>query len=151
VGAGAPRGPRKATIAKIEAANIREQIKAAELAADKMGAARKRLAKDELEELLPIIKETARRFQRAAIREDATGLPGGANFDVAPWTRFKEWIEFYASVCYRLADFQSPRFKAIAVMAPQPEPQGRKPDVIPRNDPVAGARVYQRLITAVRG
>src|SRR6266566_3568735 len=62
-GAGAPRGPRKATIARIEAANISEQVVAAKLADEKLRNADKKLAKDVLEDFMLVFAGMAATYQ----------------------------------------------------------------------------------------
>jgi hypothetical protein len=60
--------------------------------------------------------------------------------------------QFAVECAKALAPYQSPTFKAIAVMAPPPPtPVAPEREDIDLNDPVAIARVYQRRIQAVRG
>jgi len=127
---GRQRGARnKATIE-------REQKALAELAnrAKAMVAAGKplTLAKDELAGIIPMVKDTVGLFQKAAMVDEAgTGAPGQKGFDAAKWRDFKDWLEFFATVCHRAADFQSPKYRAIAVAVnPDPAPAEKDPRVI---------------------
>lgn len=121
------------------------------------------LAKDELDDLVPEVKElmqvvkgSVAHFQRAAFL-GGTGLPGQSGYVAAAWDKLREWIILLkdvqvaaAVIMAKSADFQSPKYKAIAVMTPPPEmpreDHGGK--VIEINDPQALARVYQRMLLA---
>jgi hypothetical protein len=83
------------------------------------------IAKDELLDLIPVVKGTVAEFQRAAIA-DGQGLPGKALYDRQAWLDFREWVGIYESICRHAAEFQSPRFKAIAV-AVTPDPGAQQP------------------------
>jgi len=80
------------------------------------------IAKDELLELIPVLKGTVAQFQQAAIA-DGKGLPGGDKFDRNLWKDLKEWVEVYANVCRYTAEFQSPKYRAIAVAMQDPGAQ----------------------------
>lgn len=161
-GAGGPKGKRghkKITRRKIDEANVQEQIEAALSTAEKLRNSRKKLAREELEEFVPILTSIVTQFQRRAMRpvpgpdgkEIPTAGPMQPAFNPQDWAMLKNWMEFYVYTLNALADFQSPKFKAIAVMAPAPAPPPEKRDnVVQIDDPVALARVYQRRITAVR-
>ena len=150
-GAGGKRGQKNATVRKIEEANVKEQIEAALLTAEKLRNSRKKLAREELEEFVPILKGTVARFQQRALGPDGSGAPDQPGFRPEAWATLKGWMEFYVYALNTLADFQSPKFKAIAVMAPPPAPPvERRDNVVQLDDPVALARVYQRRITAAR-
>jgi hypothetical protein len=80
-----------------------------------------RLAKEELFDLVPIVRGIVARFQTAAYATP----PDMPNADLAAWQRLKEWLEFFSHLCYRAADFQSPKFRAISVSMPgtaEPKP-----------------------------
>jgi hypothetical protein len=124
------------------------------------------LPKDRVDDLLPLIHDTMVACQHAAMKPDAKataesqdgkpvfrGLPGMPGFDREQWALFKSWAEFYVEACARVADFYSPRFRAIAVAMPaaQIEQPTRPDNVVEINDPIARARVYQRLIISTRG
>jgi hypothetical protein len=84
------------------------------------------IAKDELLAFIPVVKGTVGLFQKAAI-DGGQGLPGLPGFNPGKWERFREWAEFFGQLCHKAADFQSPRYRAIAVVVPpgdiaQPNP-----------------------------
>jgi len=102
------------------------------------------LGKDELEDLIPIVKGTVARFQAAAL-DGGNGAPGMPGFDPEKWKEFKEWVEFYAKLCHQTADFQSPKFKAIMVSLPPGEESARgMKDVTPA--PADARAAYLTLI-----
>jgi len=115
-------GGRVKGVSKNKATIEREQKALAELAnrAKAMQAAGKplKLAKDELAELIPVVKGSVAAFQKAAMGEDGSGAPGKPGFDAGKWKDFREWLEFFSTLCYRTADFQSPKYRAIAVAVP---------------------------------
>ena len=109
-GAGRPKGARnKSTLAAERAAIEALQAKAAQVKL-------KKLAKDELAELVPVVKGIVARFQRAAmVDEGGSGAPGGENFKREAWQDLREWIKIYGWVADLAADFESPRYRAVAV------------------------------------
>jgi hypothetical protein len=139
----------RATIERLEQAKIIQQIEdqACQLGASdtQVGAlttSKRKLAREELEDLLPIIKGGVAHFQPTVAPENKA----------ADWPTFKGWLQFYADTLLRLAEFQSPRFKAIAVaMGTTPTAPPQPGDgVISLDDPVALQRIYERRIRAVR-
>lgn len=101
------------------AAEIHATPAVAEELRQKMEAARPTpRGKDELAGLMPIIRGHVAQFQRAAIAND--GLPGGEGHNPALWKTLKEWITLLADVCNKAADFQDPRYRAIAVAVQSP-------------------------------
>lgn len=107
----------------------REERALKELAEQRFAAGRKLvLAKDELLEMIPVVKDMVAAFQSAAIA-NGKGMPDQKGFNPEKWSRYKEWAEFLAHICYRAADFQSPKYRAIAVAAapgdlnPGPQPK----------------------------
>lgn len=78
--------------------------------------------------------------------------PGPAPADVAA---FKEWGELVVGTAKELAKYQSPTFRAIAVMAPPPgsekQPQIAGDNVITLKDAQALSRVYQNMVRQVKG
>lgn len=144
--------PNKLTVERQRQAleELKERARRAELSP---------LAKDEVaalipeaKELLGVVKGIVGRFQRMAMAQDAPD---------AAWEKLKEWMGLYAEVmlkasqiAYRAADFQSPKFRAIAVVAPQQQqvlpPPIEGDNVVRLDDPQALARVYQRRVTAAR-
>lgn len=163
VGSGRKPGtPNKSTTKKIADAKIAEQIAAeigqpagaVALALQKLEEGRK-LAKTELEEFLPIIKGTVGIFQRAAMKPDGTGVPGGAGYSREAWADFKAWAEFFVTLMDKLADFQSPKYKAIMVATPGAGDGAGAPaegmrDITPAgdldDDTTIAAQTYLRLV-----
>lgn len=68
------------------------------------------------------------------------------------WATFKAWLEFYVDAPGKLAEFQSPKFKAIAVAPPNSvlpaAPHEQR--VISMDDPIALQQVYERRLKAIR-
>ena len=150
-GSGRPKGvPNKATIERIARAKITEQI-AAEIGAPGSATAvamhkameGRRLAKDELEEVVPIIKGVVAHYQRQSmVLDPKTGKPA-IRGDLSD---FKEWLRLFVDTCFKLADFQSSKFRAVIVSAPsQQQTDPRQIDgnvVLLDRDPVGAGRVY---------
>jgi hypothetical protein len=106
-------------------------------------------AKDELAELVSVVKGHVGQFQLAAVGADGSGLPGQPGHDPVKWDTFLKWMAFYRSVCDSAADFQDPRFKAIAIMAPPPSPPqtgDQRDNVVQITDPVGASRVYLNIV-----
>ena len=149
----------KATIERLEQAKIIQQLEdqARQIGStDKQVAnlttSKRKLPKDELEELMPIIKSGVAHFQPTPRAALARGVPENKDGD---WVAFKGWLEFYAETLLKLAEFYHPRFKAIAVqmgpVAPaQPATPGDNATVISLDDPVALQRIYERRIRTAR-
>lgn len=83
------------------------------LAQQKSLAPIRALAKEQLAELVPVVKGIVARFQLAAIN---SGVPGDANYNAQFWRELRDWIKTYAAVADLAADFESPRYRAIAVI-----------------------------------
>jgi hypothetical protein len=70
-------------------------------------------------------------------------------------TKFFMWAEFAVNCASDLANYQSPKFKAIAVRAEDvpataPSPPSEDGNVLPfPRDPVEASRVYLRFMSAV--
>lgn len=130
---GARRGGRqkgaknKATIEREERARaeLAEQVKGAVVSGKKFV-----IAKDELLELIPVVKGTVAEFQKAAIGPDQSGLPGRPGFDRQKWGDLKDWMQVLESICRHAAEFQSPKFKAVAVAIQDPSMQRQEPKTI---------------------
>jgi len=148
--------PNKATVAKMRDAKIVEQ--AAEELAKETGMPggvaqrviakvieNKRLAKDELEDVVPILKSIVARHQQVAYRTE----PGTPGYQDVEWERLRTWLELFIDTCVRLADFQSPKFRAQFVIPPPavPLPFPTEDNVVHLDDPVRLANVYRRLVT----
>lgn len=153
--------PNKATVERLEREKITEQAAAA--VAESLGitdsvAARaiekatrgKSLAKEELEEILPIVKGFVAYFQRQTV--DLAPDGSMIMLENGQMKEFKEWLDRYIQTCFKLADFQSPRFRAIVVAAgPTPgDNTGGSPasNVISLDDQVGAARLYRRIVSA---
>jgi hypothetical protein len=148
--------PNKATIAALNKRKIIDQIakqtgtsSAVATAVLSKAAGYRKLAVEELEEVLPIIKSVVAYHQVKVMRAGPTGALEitGALDD------FKEWLRLFIETCAKLAPYQSPTFKAIAVMEPQSSGKPPIPDTygIERlDDPVAASRAYQQLMQAPR-
>lgn len=105
-GGGRPRGSKNR--ATIEREILAEQVKQ-----QKSLAPIRALAKDQLAELVPVVKGIVARFQLAAINGGAPGEPG---YKPEFWKELRDWIKTYAAVADLAADFESPRYRAIAVV-----------------------------------
>jgi len=67
--------------------------------------------------------------------------------------KFKEWGMLVVTTAKALAEFQSPKLRAVVLSAPAndlPPPREVGGNVVALNDPNAIARVYQRLVKSVR-
>ena len=115
---GKVKGSRnKATLERIERERIAEQIAAA-AGHPGTGAAvaqameqNRTLARSELEEVLPIIKGIVAHFQKAPFEATKTGQLGAK----ADWDTFRTWLELFINTCTKLAPYQSPTYRAIAM------------------------------------
>jgi hypothetical protein len=148
--------PNKATIATLNKREIIDQIAKQTGTSSSVAAAvlsnaagYRKLAVEELEDVLPIVKSVVAYHQVKVMRAG----PTGALEITGKLDDFKEWLRLFIETCAKLAPYQSPTFKAIAVMDP-PLPSGPSiPDVgdfVRSGDPVAAAKVYQLLMQAPR-
>lgn len=114
---GRQKGARnKATIEREHRAleALKETVKAAPL---------KKLSKDKLAELTDVSLEVVGIYQKAAMKDGAAGHPGGMKHKPAIWTGLMQAIELARRVCDAAADYESPKFRAMAVaMTPPPPP-----------------------------
>ena len=128
-----------------------ERIEEARIAVENAKGAGKKLAKDVLEEFMHLFAQMALAYQPATpgmVR--APGPKGRAKGDEA---KFQIYSKLTVDTAKALADFQSPKFRAIMVSAPaagagelgQPV-VGRQGNVVTIDDPVAAARVYARIM-----
>jgi hypothetical protein len=97
--------PNKATREK--------EQRALEALQQKAKAPLRKLAKDQLAELVPEIKEIVLRFKAAV--EKSGGVPGTKGYKAELWRELREWIRVYGWAADLAADFESPRYRAIAV------------------------------------
>ena len=153
---GRPKGGlNKATAAKLLDAQVAEKVAEIIGAPPQEGATLQRYtsrarAKDELAEMLPVLKGHVGHFQQAAI---ASGLPGTEKFNAAIWKMFREWFDLYLKACDTAADFQDPRLKAqLWVPPPQdmPAAPGAPAKVVRLGSPQAASRAYQQFMLAPR-
>jgi hypothetical protein len=94
-------------------ATLERERQALEILQGKALAPLRTLAKDQLAELVPVVKGIVARFQIAAMNG---GAPGEQGYKPEFWKELRDWIKTYAAVADLAADFESPRFRAIAVM-----------------------------------
>jgi hypothetical protein len=112
---GRPRGrPPKSK----NKATLEREHKAIEVLQAKSLVPLRALAKDQLAELVPVVKGMVAQFQRAAMD---SGLPGTDKWRPDLWKELRDWIKTYAAVADLAADFQSPRFRAIAMVDGRPD------------------------------
>lgn len=153
---GAPKGTRyggrekgavnKRTKERLEALRIAEQ---AQHEVNKAQVAKVKLAKDVLEDYVGAFHNIAAFYQNEIAKAYLAGLPPKST-DLAA---FKQWGGMVVDAADRLADYQSPKFKAIMIQAPppsQPAPPlaiGKDGNVIDLpKDPVTLSRLYQQMI-----
>jgi hypothetical protein len=94
-------------------ATLEREHRAIEALQKKSLAPIRMLAKDQLAELVPTVKGIVEGFQRAAMDAGGPGQPG---FKMDLWRELRDWIRMYATVADLAADFESPRYRAIAVL-----------------------------------
>ena len=126
-GAGRPKGKQnKATLERIERERMAEQIATAAghpgtgAAIAKAMDKNHPLARTELEEVLPILKGIVAHFQKIPFAASRAGQIGNKS----DWDTFRTWLVLFIDTCTKLAPYQSPTFRAIAVTGPDPERQG---------------------------
>ena len=147
----------KTTLERLERARVIEQVaaevgglgtvKATAVALHKAMEGH-RLAKDELVEVIPVIKDIVAHYQR---KSTAISKKTGLLVVKGDPSDFKEWLRLLVDTCFKLADFQSPKFRAIMVSAPGEQESMKTIDadnVIPLNDAVGASRVYRRIMSA---
>ena len=126
-----------------EAQGLREEL-AKKAEADLQKARGRKLGKEVLYEFMTVFAGMAASVQPAP--------PGQIN-QHADEAKFQTWATLAVDTAYKLAQFESPKYRAIAVFeqpAPPPPRPGDDAKVIDINDPVALARIYRRVITASR-
>lgn len=142
---GRQRGtPNKRTTERLEAERIAQQAQAE---VDKARQANTKLGKDVLEEFMKTFAGMAAHYQPLP---DGMAVPAGRKPDEA---KFLTYARLAAETAAKLAEFQSPKFKAIQVMTPPPTPvapTAKDGKVITIDDPVSLARVYSNMVKAVR-
>lgn len=153
---GAPKGtryggrnkgtPNKKTTEALERNRIARQ---AQEEVNKAAISKVKLAKDVLEDYVDAFHAMAARHQNKI----AQAVGAGREPDAKDIAAFKEWGGLVVSTAAKLADFQSPKFKAIAITAPPPGPVPVTPAkdsegkvIEMAKDPVALSRLYQQMI-----
>ena len=138
--------PNRKTVAALRAQRIAEQAQAE---VDKAKAAKVKLGKDVLEDYMGAFHNLSVFYQRRIAEQLAKNLEPDPK-DIAA---FEKWGGLTATTAKNLAEFQSPKFKAIAVLAPPPSPvppaNGAPGKVIDLTDAVALSRNYQNLMKRV--
>jgi len=139
--------PNRRTFEAVEKARIEaENAAAGHSGSGRAEAMKKKLGKDVLEEFMHLFAGMAAAHQPLP---DGMAVPPGRKPDEV---KFLVYAKLTVDTAKALADFQSPKFKAIMVSA-APDQQPNQPmrtvggdNVVPLNDPIAMARVYQRLV-----
>lgn len=138
----------KATVERLESERVARQ---AQQEVDKARRAATKLGKDVLEEFMKLFAGMAAQYQPLPV---GMAVPAGRAPDEA---KFLTYAKLTVETARDLAQFQSPKFKAIQIVAPPPSPAATAPtidqagNVVQLNDPVAAARVYQNMMKQVRG
>jgi hypothetical protein len=141
----------KRTLEAMEEAQIREQMRGDAILAKCDG--RKR-AKEVLEDWMLIFQNVAAPYKEEVYQAIKAGRP----IPAAALDELERWGTLTSDTARALADFQSPKFRAVQVSAPPTEAQQATPvqlnDDSNRkllNDPVALTRFYQQSMKRVRG
>ena len=104
--------------------------------------------KDELAELILVVKGHVAKFQQAVLR---MGEPDAKTYNWPLHDRYVRLLELYAKVSDSAADFQDPRLKAqLWVPPPQEMPKPVEGKVVRLGNAVAASRVYQQTMQAPR-
>ena len=133
---GKKTGGRKAGTPNKKTAAFREEQRKRELAAERIAAAAgqpgagtaiaKALdaqhvwAKDELAEVIPKIRSIVDHFGKVPM--DAVAGKGQATKE--DWDALRTWLQLFIDTNHKLAPYQSPTFRAVAVVGADPEKQG---------------------------
>jgi hypothetical protein len=149
-GDGIKRGRRKGSLNKRTIERLNELSREA-------SEPKKKRATEVLNELMVTALGFAAKEQRRCMAEEAPG-PDGNPRKASEETVARFWKAMEAAGVFAraLAPFQSPTFKAIAVVAPADPPKDVTPtidqagNVVRINDPAAAARLYQQMVRSVR-
>ena len=148
----------KATEEALARAQVIEQVaeqlsipgSAAALAIKKVMAPHK-LAREELEDTLPVIKGILGILEGQAFQTPEDG--GEAVIVPEQLADLRDWLKLFVDAAHKLADFQSPKFKAIMVAAaPPPAMPGDgartvgSSNVVNMADQTAVARAYREIM-----
>ena len=149
--------PNKSTVARVEDAKVAEKVEA--LIGKTPEATSKNLqvmtrtprGKDELAELILVVKGHVAKFQQAVLR---MGDPDAKAYNWALHDRYVKLLELFHKVSDSAADFQDPRLKAqLWVPPPQEMPaqrDGAPAKVVRLGSPQAASRAYQQFMLAPR-
>lgn len=129
-----------------------EKIEEARLAVEESRGRKLKLGKEVLEEFMHLFAGMAATHQPLP---EGMPVPRGRNPNEE---KFLAYAKLTVDAAKALADFQSPKFKAIAVVATpgnnpdlgQPLTKGQIDNVVTLNDPAALARVYQQRIKQIK-
>jgi hypothetical protein len=139
--------PNRKNQEALERARIADQVKEAEVAERQVARiGPRKLAKDVLEDFMHLFAGMAAVTQ--PLPQGAPVPPGRQPDERA----FEKWARLAVDTAAKLADFQSPRFRAV-MTSPAPAATERpqtEAKVISIDDPDALARVYERRIQAIR-
>ncbi len=135
--------PNKATTERLERERVAKQ---AQDEVNKANVAKVRLGKDILEDYVGAFHNIAAFYQNRI----AASYAARRDPDPKDLAAFEKWGTLTAVHAKGLADFQSPKFKAIAILAPPPgaapPPTTDKSGQLVPLDAVSAARAYQQLI-----
>lgn len=112
-------------------------------------------AKDELLDLADMTKRiVAAHYNAALVNKDTqNGAPGGKDHMPAQWSILRDWVGLYARILNDAADFQDPRYRAIAVAVVPQGNQGSRQDIEhePRDTPERERRAANSYLSLVKG
>lgn len=148
--------PNKATTAKLLDAQVAEKVEALigktpETTATALQImTRTPRGKDELAELILVVKGHVAKFQQAVLR---MGEPDAKDYNWALHDRYVRLLDLFHKVSDSAADFQDPRLKA-QLYVPAPVEMPDRPDderkIVRMGDPVRASRLYQQVMQAPR-
>lgn len=133
----------KRTLEAVERERVARQ---AQQEVDKARQANTKLGKDVLEEFMKTFAGMAAYHQPVP---EGVAAPPGRKPDEA---KFLTYAKLTVETARDLANFQSPRFRAIQLMTPPANPllPAKDGNVVTIDDPTAIARVYQNMVKQVR-
>ena len=130
--------PNKATLERMERERIGEQIA---IAAGQPGAgaaiakvmdANHVWAKDELAGIIPTIRSIVDHFGKAPMK----AIAGKGRATKENWAALRTWLQLFIDTNHKLAPYQSPTYRALAVMGGEATEQGGVVRFIVENAPV---------------
>ncbi len=128
-----------------------EAVEKARIEVENARGANKRLAKEVLEDFMHLFASMAATYQplQPGMEPDEKRSPDEEKFQI--------YAKLAVDTAKSLADFQSPKFRAIMVTAPAGGDDIGKPlvskdgNVLTIDDPIAAARVYARIMKGAAG